>query len=311
MPKLQGITTRQYRIFLHLLKVKSVTETAHHFETSQPAVSRLLAEMRDRFDDGLLVRSGERMVITDRGRAIRDELQGILDRLSDLVQPEAEFDPKTSETVFSLGFADSNMVSLVPPVVAAISMAGSKLKTRVRPIDDSLNVLQALENRELDVVVDCVTEYTRDTHENLRFAPIGKDDVVLLARSDHPVIADPPRDGDAYHALDHVAPFPVSNFEKGPIDGSLKALKMPRLISCFIPEYSLIPNVLLDSNLVFTTCRRFAEYYAGVLPLSLVPAPDFFPPMEFRLLWHDVTNHHPGAIWLRNTIVKAAKSHTR
>ncbi|WP_223475883.1 LysR family transcriptional regulator [Oricola indica] len=307
MSRLQSITTRQYRVFLHLLKVKSVTETAHHFETSQPAVSRLLAEMRERFSDGLLVRSGERMVITDRGRIIRDELQAILDRLSDLIEPEPEFDPQTSETEFSLGFADSNMVSLVPPVVAAISHAGPGLKARVRPIDDSVDVLSALEERELDVVVDCVTEFTRDTYENLRYAPIGTDEIVLLARSDHPVVARPPQTAEDYLALEHIAPFPVSNFEKGPIDGSLKSLKTPRRISWFIPEYSLIPNVLLDSDLVFTTCRRFADVYANILPLSIVDAPGFFPRMEFRLLWHDVTNQNPSAIWLRDTIIRAAK----
>ena len=308
MPKLQGITTRQYRILLHLLQVKNVTETAHYFETSQPAISRLLADMREKLGDGLLVRSGDRMVATDRGAAICEELAFILDRLSKMSEPEAAFDPETTEFAFKLGFADSNMVSLVPPVVSAISRAGSLLEARIRPIDDAMNVLHALENRELDVVVDCVTEYTRDSFENLRFSPIGTDEVVLLARSDHPVIQKPPKTVAEYLALKHVAPFPVSTFEKGPIDGTLRALKIPRPLACFIPEYSLIPNVLMGSDLVFTTCRSFASIYEKTHPLSTIPAPDFFPQMEFRLLWHDVTNDNQAIIWLRKTIIDAYKA---
>ena len=308
MSKLQTITTRQYRLLLHLLKVRSVTETARQFETSQPAVSRLLADMRVRFGDELLVRSGDHMVITDRGKVIREELQVILERLVRLIDEEPEFDPELSQTVFSLGFADSNMVSLVPQVVAEITRAGPQLGARIRPIDDTVDVVAALENRELDVVVDSVTIHTRQTYENLRYAPMGSDDIVLMARSDHPIVDNPPRDPESYHALQHVAPFSISNFEKGPIDGSLKAQKMPRRISCFIPEYSLIPYVLLNSDLVFTTCRRFAEAYADVLPLTIVSAPEFFPTMEFRLLWHDVTNRSPAAIWLRRTIMGAAKN---
>lgn len=308
LPKLQSITTRQYRILVHLLQVKSVTETAHHFETSQPAVSRMLAEMRERFGDGLLVRSGERMVITDRGREIRDELAAILDRLSGLTEVAAEFDPRSSEATFTLGFADSNMVNLVPSVVSALTQYGSGIEARLRSIDDTVDVVRALAGRELDVVVDCVTRHTRDSYESLRYSPLGSDDVVLLVRDGHPVGKRPPTSVEDYLALSHVAPFPVSAFEKGPIDGVLRALKAPRRINCFIPEYSLIPNVLLDSDLVFTTCRRFAEVYAAALPLTIVPAPDIFPRMEFRLLWHEVTRNNPAAIWLRNVIQDAAKN---
>ena len=122
------------------------------------------------------------------------------------------------------------------------------------------------------------------------------------------VIASPPQTSAEYLALKHVAPYPVASFELGPIDGTLRALKSARHISCFIPEYSLIPNVLIGSDLVFTTCRRFAEDYAKHLPLAVVPAPDFFPKMEFRMLWHEVTQSNPATIWLRRQIQSAAKA---
>ena len=305
---LQSTTTRQYSILVHLLTVKSVTETAHHFETSQPAVSRLLAEMRLRFCDGLLVSSGERMVITDRGRAIRAELSAILDRLSCLIETTDSFEPEAADVTFTLGFADSNMVSLIPLLVGAITGSAAKIKLQLRTLDASLDVVRALENRDLDAVVDCVTKHTRDSYETLRYSSLGTDDVVLLARKDHAVIASPPQTSAEYLALKHVAPYPVASFELGPIDGTLRALKSARHISCFIPEYSLIPNVLIGSDLVFTTCRRFAEDYAKHLPLAVVPAPDFFPKMEFRMLWHEVTQSNPATIWLRRQIQSAAKA---
>lgn len=52
------VTTTQLRILSHLLRVESTTETAVRFNISQPSGSRLLADMRIRFPDRLLVRSG-------------------------------------------------------------------------------------------------------------------------------------------------------------------------------------------------------------------------------------------------------------
>lgn len=305
MPQLNNVSINQLRMLAHLLSVQSVTETAYHFETSQPRVSRLLGDMRRRFDDPLLVRSGERMVVTERGSRIRDRVVAVLDQLVQLAQPERSFEPLDSTREFKMAFTDSNMVTLVPAVLAAIADAGPKLRTRVRVFDRSLNVKSAMEEREIDVMVDCVSEYTRDAHERFRFAPLGEDDVVLMARRGHPIVSSRHGAPDDYFALDHIAPYPVSDFEKGPIDGSLAALKTPRRIQCFVPEYNLIPYVVMQSDLVFTTCRRFAEHYARLLPIDVVEAPAFFPKMEFRLLWHEMSGGDPANRWLRQTIVDA------
>lgn len=303
-----NFTTNQLRVLAHLLHTHSVTTTATYFETSQPAVSRLLAEMRRKFGDPLLVRSGEGMSITDRGCLIRDEVEKVLEKLAWLAEPEEVFCPHNSAIRFCMGFSDSNIVTLVPPVVTAIKHAGSQLETRIRSIDPEFDVVHALANRELDLVVDCVTKYTRNTYENLRYAPLQVDEIVLLARLGHPVIENPPADAKQYCELKHVAPLPISKVEKGPIDGALQALNSPRTIQCFLPEYNLIPHALVNSNFVFTTSRRFAEYYAQLLPLEIVPAPTFFPKMEFRLLWHDVTQHNQEVLWLRKLVLNTAKT---
>ncbi|MBL8529427.1 MAG: hypothetical protein JNL68_17215 [Burkholderiales bacterium] len=46
---------------------------------------------------------------------------------------------------------------------------------------------------------------------------------------------------------------------------------------------------LPGTDLVFTTSRHFAQYYANLLPLAMLPAPIDFPRMRFYQLWHDRT----------------------
>ena len=308
MASAANFTTYQLRILAHLLRSRSVTSTAAHFETSQPAVSRLLAEMRQRFDDPLLVRSGDRMSVTDRALHILDEVEAVLARLSGLAAPVEPFDPGRFKGRCNLGFTDSDMVALAPSVVNAIRRdAGPLVETRIRSIGADFDVLHALANRDLDLIVDCVTRFTRDTYMDLRHTPLHQDDIVLLVRRGHPVAKSPPRQVEQYCDLGHVAPLPISKAEKGPIDGTLAAMKSPRRVQAYLPEYSLIPHALIGSDLVFTTSRRFARYYSRCLPLQIVAAPDFFPQLEFRMLWHEVAQRNPAVRWLRNLVLSVAR----
>jgi hypothetical protein len=40
-----------------------------------------------------------------------------------------------------------------------------------------------------------------------------------------------------------------------------------------VPFFELAPYLLVNTDLVFTTARHFAEHFARTLPLAIVPAP--------------------------------------
>lgn len=44
-----------------------------------------------------------------------------------------------------------------------------------------------------------------------------------------------------------------------------------------LPYFGVVPQVLLRSDLLFTTTRRFAEHYARMLPLVIAEPPLPFP----------------------------------
>ena len=52
----------------------------------------------------------------------------------------------------------------------------------------------------------------------------------------------------------------------------------------------------------FTTTRHFAQFYANLLPLAIVPSPIAFPPMRFYQLWHERNHHSAGHRWLRRLL---------
>jgi hypothetical protein len=96
----------------------------------------------------------------------------------------------------------------------------------------------------------------------------------------------------------------------GPVDGELAKVGYRRVIAATIPEFNLAPYVLLTTDLVFTTGRVFAEYYAKLLPLTIVQAPVEFPPMRFYQLWHERNHASASNRWLRTQVADAVKDLT-
>uniref|UniRef100_A0A1I7YIT3 Twitching motility protein PilT n=1 Tax=Steinernema glaseri TaxID=37863 RepID=A0A1I7YIT3_9BILA len=40
-----------------------------------------------------------------------------------------------------------------------------------------------------------------------------------------------------------------------------------------VPYFGLVPGILSRTDMVFTTNRQFAEYYARILPITVLPCP--------------------------------------
>jgi DNA-binding transcriptional LysR family regulator len=60
-----------------------------------------------------------------------------------------------------------------------------------------------------------------------------------------------------------------------------------------------VPQTLLQSDLIFTTTRRFAAHYASILPLAVVEVPIPFPRIKCYQLWHPQPDRPSDVGWLR------------
>ena len=77
---------------------------------------------------------------------------------------------------------------------------------------------------------------------------------------------------------------------------------MTRTPTVTVPYFAMAPHLLPGTDLIFTTSRHFAQHFAAILPLVVVPSPIDFPPMRFYQLWHGRTQHAPGQIWFRSLL---------
>ena len=143
--------------------------------------------------------------------------------------------------------------------------------------------------------------------EQLHLSILLEDELVCLMSKRHP-LAGKPLTVDAYLAARHVVPLSYSVAQRGVVDTRLANLRVERDARVVVQSFNLAPYMLVDTDLVFTTSRHFAQFYVDQLPLVIAASPIDFPRMRFYQLWHERTHHSPAHRWLRTQVSAAGQS---
>ncbi|MDR7333524.1 LysR family transcriptional regulator [Roseateles asaccharophilus] len=306
LQQLLALNLADLQLLAVLLQEGSVTRAAERTRQPQPAVSRKLQRLRAVLGDPLLVRSGSRLVPTERAALLREPLSEILSQVARLGAGSG-FDPATTQRAFVIASADSLAPTFLPEVIARVTAAGSRIAVHVRPVDPAFDIAQALDAGHIDLVVSNEPR----PREDLRLGPLYSDEVVCIMREGHPFAQERRLSLARYLRMSHLVPHAGTAPRTGPIDGELAKTGYQRRITATVPEFNLVPYVLTRSDLVFTTARRFAEHYAAMMPLVITRAPSELPPMNFYQLWHERSHASPASRWLREQVNAVAQDLTR
>jgi DNA-binding transcriptional LysR family regulator len=299
----RSLDVKTLRLLGLLLKERSVSKTALLLGQSQPSVSSALKRLRVVLDDPLLVRSGQNLVLTERGEEVRETVGRILEQMDRLLDPDDGFDPAKSQRRLRIAAANCFSTFLVPRLIEVIyrEAPGMRIDLVVPPGDAAL--MRGLEEGELDAIIGNWPM----PPENLRYAPLFVSEIACVVRAGSPLAR---REGISlaeYLTLDHLSPTPSSSFAHSPIDGRLAQLNLSRRIAVSVPEYALAPQVLNRTDLIFTTGRPFAEHLAQEMPFTVFDAPEELGLMNFYLLWHERAHLSNCNRWLRSKIRHVAR----
>jgi DNA-binding transcriptional LysR family regulator len=301
--RLRSLDLHHLMVLNLLLQEFSVIKVAAKVNQSQPAISRMLRRLRDVLGDELLVRSGSKLVPTEWALAIRTPLREIMAHVS-RIEIDTHFDPETTEREFKIACADCIETSLLPSIIAKLISVGPRIRVKLRLIDPAYDVPRALEEGELDLAID----NSPHPPDQLMISTLYSDEVVCMMRVDHPLANSERISLAAYLSVQHLAPHPSSR-QLGPIDGELARIGYKRNIAATVPEFNMAPYVLTRTDLIFTTGRMFAEHYARILPLRIVPAPPELPRMKFYQLWHERSHISVSHVWLRQQVLDVVRQH--
>ena len=298
-----GLDIRSMRILLMLLSECSVTRTAELMGQPQPTISLALRRLRAVFADPLLVRNGNKLVPTDRGRELIVSLRRILADLDGQLNPDTSFRPERTGHHFKLLLANCFGATFLPRIIKRIRNDAPSATVDVSPMPafDTIAPLLA------DGVVDIALGNWPRPPDKMRMLTLFPSDIVCLVHGRHHY-ADLTRLTVAqYLDADHLSLTPSTNSAMSPIDGRLAELGWLRRIAASVPDYGNVPYVLAQTELMFTTSRHFADHLAGVMPLSMLGAPREFGVMTFYALWHERNHRSAAHRWLREVIKDVAR----
>lgn len=277
-----------------LLTEKHVTRASLRLHKSQPAVSHALAQLRDHFDDPLLVRREGRMALTARAQALMPPLTEALTSLNGLLGAP-EFDPSRAQRRFRLSLSDYASRIVLPPLVRYLRQHAPGIDLAISQASRDAMLVQ-LSDGELDLALGIFP----DVPESVRVEDLFQEGFVSLA--DRAAL---PATGSLSLAewlkRPHVmlALRPDANDE---IERALSALGLKRHIAVALPHWSAAVELLTGTDLVLTVASRAVGPLRPHKSLRRFDPPLDLPQFAYQQAWHVRRERDPAHAWLRQVI---------
>src|SRR5580698_332922 len=293
------------RVLRTLLTERSVTQAAMRLNQTQPAISTALRRLREILNDPILVRGKQGMVPTEYGASLLGAAQRALREVEFVATPHGDFDPASSRRTFRIAAPDYLNDFFTPTLVSAFREAAPNARLEIESLSPLLDHETALDEGEIDLVVgNWAKPEPRFAREDL-----FTDSFVCLMRRDHP-LAKEPLTLERYAHAPHLAPTPYSGGKPHPVEIGLQRAGIQRRIVVTIPYFGLVPQVLLQSDLIFTATRRFALHYAALLPLAVMDTPVPFPRIKCYLMSRPQSDRPTDIVWLRRLMGQVSEQLT-
>lgn len=291
------IDLRALRFLLEVLTCRSVTRAGQAMGLSQPAASRLLAQLRHSLGgDPLLVRAGSGgYVPTARATGLLPRLHEAI-AATERVFAQPVFDASTSTRLFRVATTDYGAAVVVPALVRALRTEAPGISLELCAW--SVDTLTDLEEGRVDFAF-----YTDEAlPAGFHHLPLFEEGFAVLLRNGHPVLASRDKAGHIDPSLLAALPRVVMLYPDGTetgVDDPLAAYG--RLLGpgdLRTPHFLAAPLSVSGSDFVLCVPRRMAELVAAQGGLAVVnfPEADSF---TYCMIWHDRAETDSALAWVR------------
>jgi LysR family transcriptional activator of mexEF-oprN operon len=290
------------RVFAVVAEAGSVTEGAARLYLTQPAVSAALKRLANTVGAELFVRQGRRIVLTQRGQALRAQVQAHLTPLLSAALSEPGFDPKSSERTLRIGMSDATEMWLLPRLLAALGREAPRLRVVAIPVQFR-TVTQALASGNVELAITVADELPA----GIRREPLFLGDFVCLL------------DGGrgrqvrrisekAYFAREHV----IVSYN-GDLRGIVEdMLGKTRKVRCSVSSFANLGAIVAGTELLATVPRLVAVQIRALMPrLVAAELPFDLSGSAMELLWTAAAEDDAPMRFVRELIVAISRETAR
>ncbi|MFM5394004.1 LysR family transcriptional regulator [Aeromonas veronii] len=283
-----------------LLETRNISRAAELLHLSQPSISKQLAQLRSEFDDELLVREGQRWLLTPRAEALAAQLSDSLGALERLYEAPG-FDPSRCERVFRLASSDYVAQHILPDICAALAKEAPLAALEYSLWDK--RQLPLLWQSELDLV-STITEQVPNQIHGLHQ---GEDRLAVLMGRHHP-LAGKALSLDDYLAWPHLQ-VSGGGDKDSPVEQVLAPQGVSRRWFARVPFFQAAVEVLLRTDCLMTTPAHIAWQLSCGHGLTFVDLPFATHDQQYHLLWHQRHHQDPAHRWFRELAYPFLRDH--
>jgi len=289
---------------LHWLLVeRSVTRAAVRLGVTQSAMSRSLGQLREWFEDPLLVPARRKMLLTARAAGLREPLTASLDGLRGLLRPSKAFDPAIATGTVRMAATEHALGAVVHEFVGRLTRRAPLLHVQIEPA--GRDVFSQLAAGRLDLLV--VPKIGR-LPEELRTADLLHERFCSIVRKDHPV-ARQKLTLRRFCALQHVVVYPLGGDADSLVSRVLTQRGLERLVAVRVPYFESALRIVAETDYITTIPAALGNPTAGSgsgsrrrpALVSLEP-PVAIPSFVLQAVWHRRHDDDPLQRWLRDLL---------
>ncbi len=278
-----------------ILETASVTRAAERMNVTQSTMSRTLGQLRDVLNDPVLVRSRNRIYLSEKAT----RLKPLVNRLmadSETLFDNQTFSPETCQHHFRVASGGN-----VQPYYLAPSLQAANKQAPGMTFDiatEGRTILASLEAGELDLGL---VHKIEGSELSLPSSTIAKSALYVLVRKDHPLAV------QGFTALEQLEDYSFIAIHS-PLAGEqvvldlvsqLKTLQSPWLIA---PVITANYELLTGSDSFMLTTMLGDPILQERDDVLMLPLPVEFPGSELVLTWPEHWHFHHAHMWLRRIV---------
>ncbi|MCW5297710.1 LysR family transcriptional regulator [Herbaspirillum lusitanum] len=283
-----------------LLSTLSVSKSAERLFLSQPATSCALARLREYFEDDLLVSVGKTNALTPLGSSLIKPVRDVLLQVQTITRARPSFDPSTSTRKFTIESSDYVINIFLSEVIRRASVLAPMMEFDLRSI--SPQTPNNLENGDAEILI--IPHYA--TVQGHPKEELFEDKFSCLVCANGVFKDKEELTTDEYFDANHISVEWGGGrritFDTRVISASNKHRKQ----TIVAPSFSLVPELLVGTNMIATLPHRLATKIAKQFPLKLLPCPADIPHFTENVQWHKFRDNDPSVLWLRQLFQETA-----
>jgi DNA-binding transcriptional LysR family regulator len=282
-------------LFEAVYRLKNLTAAGQELGLSQPAVSRALTRLRERYGDALFVRQQRGVQATPMADHLAAPVAQALALLRGSLQPPG-FEPGRAQRPFHLAMSDIAERFFLPRLASHLQSHAPGVAVHSVAVESG-----ELAQRLSVGAVDLALGYLPDLGKQVRTQRLFRERFVYVARPGHPVVQGRIT-REQLHDLPHVLADPPGTLHAQTVLRMLQRARTRSPVAMRVRSFLSVGPIVAGSDLVAAVPSNLARLVAQPTPLQIVEPPRPIGGFDVVMAWHQRYHRDPGIGWLRGEL---------